>query len=82
LCLIRLTSSLDDHQAIFTIDRGDDAEHVLTQVELPQANRPQRAVSMAATYAVSELLHDELEILGHDYSYEDTLHEMHTLFAG
>ncbi|TMC16727.1 MAG: hypothetical protein E6J34_19660 [Chloroflexi bacterium] len=81
LCLIRLTSSLDNHQAIFTIDRGDDAEHVLTQVELPLANRPQRAVSMATTHAVNELLHEELEILGHDHSYEDTLHEMYALFA-
>lgn len=82
LCLIRLTSTLDDHQAIFSVDRGDDADHVLTQVELPEANRPQRAVSMATTHPVSDLLHDELEILGHDHSYEDTLHEMYTLFVG
>lgn len=74
LCFIRLTSIVDNKQAVFTIDREDDAHHALTSVDIPQDTRPPRTVSVAASQEVSELLHDELEILGRDYLYEDTLH--------
>ncbi len=79
LCLVRLTSMVDNKRATFTIDREDNPDHVLTSVELAQGMRPQRTVSMAATHDASELVHDELEIVGHDYSYEQTLQEVSAL---
>ncbi|HZT99475.1 MAG TPA: glucose-6-phosphate dehydrogenase assembly protein OpcA [Ktedonobacteraceae bacterium] len=79
LCLVRLTSMVDNKRATFTIDREDDPDHVLTSVELAQGMRPQRTVSLAATHDASELVHDELEIMGHDYLYEQTLQEVSTL---
>lgn len=82
ICLVRLTSTLDDGKhATFTINREDDLNHVLTSVELAEGTRPQRTVSMAAIHKESELLHDELEIMGHDYLYENTLHEVSELLA-
>lgn len=76
ICLVRLVSRLDNKQATFTINREDDPNHVLTSVELSKETRPQRTVSLAATHKESELLHDELEITGHDYLFEQTLQEL------
>jgi hypothetical protein len=76
LCLVRLTSTVDNKRATFTINREDDPDHVLTSVELAEGTRPQRTVSLAATHDISELLHDELEIMGHDDLYEQTLQEV------
>lgn len=81
LCLIRLVSHIDNKYATFTINREDGPDHVLTSVELPQTTRPQRTVSMAANYVVSELLHDELEIMGRDQLYEETLREVAALLT-
>jgi glucose-6-phosphate dehydrogenase assembly protein OpcA len=81
LCLVRLTSMVDNKRATFTIDREDDPDHVLTSVELAEGTRPQRTVSMAATQNASELLHDELEIMGHDSLYEQTLQEVLALLT-
>ncbi len=81
ICLIRLTSKLEDKQAIFTIDRGDDDEHVITSVEVPDYVQPQRVVNVAATHKETELLNDELEIMGHDHLYEETLHEVCDLLS-
>ena len=78
-CLVRLTSMVDNKRATSTIDREDDPDHVLTSVELEQGMRPQRTVSIAATHDASELVHDELEIMGHDYLYEQALQEVSTL---
>ncbi len=76
LCLVRLTSLIDNEQTIFTINREDDADHVLTSVELAKGTRPQRTVSLTATHKESELLHDELEIMGRDHLYEGALREV------
>jgi glucose-6-phosphate dehydrogenase assembly protein OpcA len=83
LCLVRLSSSVENRRATFTINRGEDLNHVVTLVELPQGQgiRPQRTVSMAVTHDMSELLHDELEIMGRDYQYEETLQEVSELLA-
>jgi glucose-6-phosphate dehydrogenase assembly protein OpcA len=81
LCLVRLTSMVDNKRATFTVDREDDPDNVLTSVELTEGVRPQRTVSMAATHDVSELIHDELEIVGHDFLYEQTLQEVSTLLT-
>jgi glucose-6-phosphate dehydrogenase assembly protein OpcA len=81
LCFIRLTSIVDNKQAVFTIDREDDAHHVLTSVDMPEDTRPPRTVSVAASQEASTLLHEELEILGRDYLYEDTLHAVVELLA-
>lgn len=81
ICLVRLTSSVEGKQATFTINREGDPDLVLTSVELSQETRPQRTVSLAAEHKESELLHDELEILGHDYLFEQTLEEMAELLG-
>jgi hypothetical protein len=74
-----LSSMVDNKRATFTIDREEDADHVLTSVELAQGMRPQRTVNLAATQDASELVHDELEIMGHDHLYEQTLQEVSAL---
>lgn len=79
LCLIRLISTIDNKRATFTINREDDPNLVLTSVDLPQGTRPQRTVSMTATREASELLHDELEIMGREQLYEETLQEVFDL---
>ncbi|MBV9021707.1 MAG: hypothetical protein JOZ71_13450, partial [Ktedonobacteraceae bacterium] len=79
LFLVRLISHVEGKRATFTINREDDPDHVFTSVELAQESRPQRTVSMAAIYKESDLLHDELEITGHDYLYEETLRETFAL---
>jgi glucose-6-phosphate dehydrogenase assembly protein OpcA len=81
ICLVRLISSVEGKQATFTINREGDPDHVLTSVKLSQETRPQRTVSLAASRKESELLHDELEILGHDYLFEQTLEEMDELLG-
>ena len=81
ICLVRLISNIEGKQATFTIDREGDPNHVLTSVLLPQETRPDRTVSLAAAYKESELLHDELEIMGHDYLFEQTLEEMAELLG-
>ena len=81
ICLVRLTSHIEGKQATFTIDREGDPNLVLTSVLLPQETRPDRTVILAAAHKESELLHDELEILGHDYLFEQTLEEMAELLG-
>lgn len=81
ICLVRLTSNFEGKQATFTIDREGDPDHVLTSVELSLGVRPQRTVSLASTPSESELLHDELEIMGHDLLFEQTLQEVADLLG-
>jgi glucose-6-phosphate dehydrogenase assembly protein OpcA len=76
ICLVRLVSNMDNKQATFTLSRGDDPRHILTSVELSHEARSTRTVSLLAVQNESELLHDELEILGHDYPFEQTLLEV------
>ena len=81
ICLVRLTSNVEGKQATFTINREGDPDHVLTSVELSRETRPQRTVSLTAAQDTSELLHDELEITGHDYLFEQTLQEVAELLG-
>ncbi|GAC1398146.1 MAG: glucose-6-phosphate dehydrogenase assembly protein OpcA [Ktedonobacteraceae bacterium] len=81
LCLVRITGTAGNKRAVFTINREDDPNHVLTSVALEKETRPQRTVSMAATHKVSELLHDELEIISRDHLYEETLQEVYALLS-
>jgi Glucose-6-phosphate dehydrogenase subunit len=81
ICLVRLISDLEHKYAIFSLDRGDDAEHVFTSVELQEGTRSQRTVQVATDHNAVELLHDELEIMGRDLLFEDTLHEVTELLA-
>ena len=81
ICLIRLTSNLDGKQAVFSIERGDDGKHVITSVDIPDSPLSQRAVHVAAIHKEIELLNDELEIMGHDHLYEETLHETFGLLS-
>ena len=81
ICLVRLTSYADGKRAAFTINREGDPDLVLTSVELSEGVRPQRTVSLAASHKESELLHDELEIMGHDLLFEQTLEELTELLG-
>src|SRR6266496_5493927 len=81
ICLVRLVSNVEDKQATFTINREGDPDHVLTSVDLSRETRPQRTVSLTAARETSELLHDELEITGHDYVFEQTLQEVAELLG-
>jgi glucose-6-phosphate dehydrogenase assembly protein OpcA len=81
ICLVRLVCNVENKQAIFTISREDDPNYVLTSVELSHEMGPKRAVNLAAVHNESELLHDELEILGHDYLFEQTLQEVAGMLA-
>lgn len=82
LCMVRMTGTAGNKHATFTINREEDPNHVLTSVALEQETRPQRTVSMAATYKVSVLLlHDELEIVSRDHLYEETLQEVYELLS-
>jgi len=76
ICLVRLVSKMENKQATFTISREEDLNTVLTSVELSHETRPKRTVSLAAENNEGELLRDELEILGHDYLFEQTLLEV------
>jgi glucose-6-phosphate dehydrogenase assembly protein OpcA len=76
ICLVRLLSNIDNRQAAFTLSRGDDPRHILTSVELSHEARSTRTVRLLAVQNESELLHDELEILGHDHPFEQTLLEV------
>jgi hypothetical protein len=81
LCLVRITGTANGKRAVFTINREDNPDHVLTSVALEQETRPQRTVSTVATRKVSTLLHDELEIISRDHLYEDTLQEVRELLS-
>lgn len=74
ICLVRLTSETNETPAVFTLDRSDDDDHVITSVQIPGSNRPQGTVNIAATHKAHIMLSDELEIMGRDYLYEQTLH--------
>jgi hypothetical protein len=75
---VRLASTADNKEAVFTIAR-DDLDHVITSVELEQETRQKRIVSLTAQQKESDLLREELEITGHDYSFEQTLQEITNL---
>ena len=81
ISLVRLMSNMDNRQATFTISREDDPKHVFTSVELSQEARFTRTVSLSIVQNESDLLHDELEILGHDYHFEQTLLEVAEMLA-
>lgn len=79
IALVRLVSGVDNKEAIFSIARDADLEHVITSVELDGETRQKRIVSLASQHKESDLLRDELEITGHDYSFEQTLQEIANL---
>jgi len=80
LSLVRLTSTLDNKQATFTIGREDEPDHVHTSVEIGTDLRRQHVVSLPTSQQEHELLHEELEITTHDYLFEQTLKEVTGLF--
>jgi glucose-6-phosphate dehydrogenase assembly protein OpcA len=79
ICLVRLTSETNETPAVFTLDRSNDDDHVITSVQIPGSNRPQGTVNIAATHKENVMLSDELEIMGRDLLYEQTLHEVFSL---
>ncbi len=79
IALVRLVSTADNKEAVFTIVRDNDLEHVITSVEVDQETRQKRIVSLATQHKESDLLREELEITGHDYSFEQALQEIANL---
>ena len=75
ICLVRLISNRENKQATFTINLDDEMKLLMTSVDLSEA-ASRRSVSLATVHNESQLLHDELEILGHDYLFEQTLMEV------
>jgi glucose-6-phosphate dehydrogenase assembly protein OpcA len=78
VCLVRLDSVRDGQRASFSINRTDD-QHVSTLVESDQGARPPHTVNVASSQNESKLLQAELEIMGRDLLYEETLHEVFDL---
>ena len=79
ICLVRLNSLRDDNRhASFHIHRDDD-RHVTTFVELDRGSRPPRIVCLGVEQNAYDLLHNELEITGRDFLYEEALHEVFDL---
>jgi glucose-6-phosphate dehydrogenase assembly protein OpcA len=78
ICLVRLTNTMNHSPAIFTIDRGDD-DLLITSVQVPGSTRPQGTVDITASRKETIMLSNELEIMGHDYLYEQTLHRVFSL---
>ncbi|MBX5450056.1 glucose-6-phosphate dehydrogenase assembly protein OpcA [Thermogemmatispora sp.] len=82
ICLLRLTSRLEDQQALFSISRlPGDSDHVLTSIELEQEQPRQRTLNLNEQRQESQLLVDELEITGHDDQFERILQELAALLA-
>lgn len=81
LSLVRLTCKSEDKLARFTIKRDSDTEYVLTSVHLANDARPGNAVTLPSRPNESELLHNELEIMGHDQFFEEALQELDLLLA-
>jgi glucose-6-phosphate dehydrogenase assembly protein OpcA len=81
LCMIRITGEADGKRATFIVERVEDDDHVSTAVEISGDTRLQRTVNVAAMHQESTLLHRELEIMGRDHLYEETLHEVFALLA-
>ncbi|MGZ6367956.1 MAG: glucose-6-phosphate dehydrogenase assembly protein OpcA [Ktedonobacteraceae bacterium] len=79
--LVRLTSNLEQKHATFTISLDNEMKLFKTSIELSHETRARRSVSLAAVHTESELLHDELEILGHDYHFEQTLKEVKEMLS-
>lgn len=79
LSLVRLTCKSAERRAIFTVTREPGTDYVLTSVELARDSRPTRMVNLPARLDESELLRNELEIMGHDYFFEEALQEVDTL---
>ncbi len=81
ICLIRLMSNVEDKQVTFTIRLDHEMKLFMASVELSHETSSRRSVSLAMVRNESELLHDELEILGHDYHFEQTLQEVSEMLA-
>jgi glucose-6-phosphate dehydrogenase assembly protein OpcA len=82
LYLVRLTCQSEKRRVIFTIKRDADSSHVQTSVESSAETRPIRMVNLPDRHSASELLHDELEIIVHDESFEQALQELELLLGG
>jgi hypothetical protein len=82
LYLLRLTSTIDGKQkAIFTINHENDTNHVFTSIHLAEDTSSHRTVDVTDTWGVNSLLRDELEIIGHDYLYEEVLQSVFELLS-
>ena len=79
--MILITGEVDGNRATFIVERVEDDDHVSTAVEISGDTRLQRTVNVAAMHQESTLLHRELEIMGRDHLYEETLHEVFALLA-
>jgi glucose-6-phosphate dehydrogenase assembly protein OpcA len=81
LRMIRITGEADGKRATFIVERVEDDDHVSTAVEISGETKLQRTVNIAAAHQESTLMHRELEIMGRDHLYEETLHEVFALLT-
>jgi hypothetical protein len=81
ISLVRLVSNMDQRRATFTISLDYEMKLFMTSIDLSHEARPRRSVSLAAVNKESDLLYDELEILGHDHQFEQTLKEVTDMLA-
>jgi glucose-6-phosphate dehydrogenase assembly protein OpcA len=81
ISLIRLTCQAGKRRALFTIQRDADSDYVLTSVELAGDTRPARTVNLPTRHDESQLLRDELELMGHDQLFEEALQEVEMLLS-
>jgi glucose-6-phosphate dehydrogenase assembly protein OpcA len=81
ISLVRLTCQSEGKQAFFTIKRDSGTDYVLASVNL--ANEPHigRTLNLPARPDGSDLLHNELEIMGHEECFEEALDELDLLLA-
>jgi glucose-6-phosphate dehydrogenase assembly protein OpcA len=81
LSLVRLTCQAQNQQALFTVKRDSDTDYVLTSVSLADSTRPGKAVNLPARLQTCDLVHNELEITGHDPFFEEALQELELLLT-
>ncbi len=79
LCLVRITGEVGGERATFIVERAEDDDHISTAIKIAEDTRLQRMVNITAMHKESNLLHRELEIMGRDHLYEETLHEVFAL---
>jgi glucose-6-phosphate dehydrogenase assembly protein OpcA len=75
LYLVRLACNAKNKRMVFTIKRDADSNNVLTSVKSSQQTYPTRVVHLPVWERESDLLRNELEIMGHDELFEHALQE-------
>ncbi len=79
LALVRLTCLHEGRRATFTIERDPGTDNVFTSVDLIGDKRPRRTVNLPVHQDEHELLRKELEVVGHNALFEESMLEVERL---